>query len=79
MTARFRNVAERHGRIDLKFEVVVPEKMQDSRWQLRFYPDMFVLEDSLRLESVYITGNDYRKAQLRGYEQYDRFLAVYCI
>ncbi|MBR5063991.1 MAG: hypothetical protein IKX05_04665 [Bacteroidales bacterium] len=74
VTARFRNVAERHGRIDLKFEVVVPEKMQDSRWQLRFYPDMFVLEDSLRLESVYITGNDYRKAQLRGYEQYDRFI-----
>ena len=74
ITARFRNVAERHGRIDLKFEVVVPEKMQDSKWQLRFYPDMFVLEDSLRLESVYITGNDYRKAQLRGYEQYDRFI-----
>jgi len=74
VTARFRNVAERHGRIDLKFEVVVPEKMQDSKWQLRFYPDMYILEDSLRLESVYITGNDYRKAQLRGYEQYDRFI-----
>lgn len=74
ITARFRNVAERHGRIDLKFEVVVPEKMQDSQWQLRFYPDMFILEDSLRLESVYITGNDYRKAQLKGYEQYDRFI-----
>ncbi len=74
VTARFRNVAERHGRIDLKFEVVVPEKMQDSKWQLRFYPDMFLLEDSLRLESVYITGNDYRKAQLRGYEQYERFI-----
>ncbi len=74
VTARFRNVAERHGRIDLQFEVVVPEKMQDSKWQLRFYPDMFVLEDSLRLESVFITGNDYRKAQLRGYEQYERFI-----
>ena len=74
ITARFRNVAERHGRIDLKFEVVVPEKMQDSKWQLRFYPDMYMLEDSLRLESVYITGNDYRKAQLRGYEQYERFI-----
>ena len=74
VTARFRNVAERHGRIDLKFDIVVPGKMQDSEWQLRFYPDMFVQEDSLRLESVYITGAAYRRAQLRGYEQYDRFI-----
>ena len=75
ITARFRNVAERHGMIDLKFEVIVPESMQDTKWQLRFYPDMFIMEDSLRLESVYITGEDYRKGQLRGYEQYEKFLA----
>ena len=75
ITARFRNVAERHGRIDLRFEVIVPASMQDSRWQLRFYPDMFVLEDSLRLESVVITGEDYRKQQLRGYELYNRFIS----
>ena len=74
ITARFRNVAERHGRIDLRFEVIVPQEMLDSRWQLRFYPDMFVLEDSVRLEPVIITGNDYRKAQLRGYELYERYL-----
>lgn len=74
ITARFRNVAERHGRIDLRFEVVVPEKMIDSRWQLRFYPDMFVLEDSIRLEPVIITGSEYRKAQLRGYELYEKYL-----
>lgn len=74
ITARFRNVAERHGKIDLRFEVIVPAAMQDTRWQLRFYPDMFILEDSLRLESVVITGQQYRRAQLRGYEQYERFL-----
>ncbi len=75
ITARFRNVAERHGRIDLQFEVIVPKEMQDSKWQLRFYPDMFVLEDSLRLESVVITGKDYRAEQLRGYDRYNRFLS----
>ena len=74
ITARFRNVAERHGRIDLRFEVIVPQEMIDSRWQLRFYPDMFVLEDSVRLEPVIITGSDFRKAQLRGYELYDKYL-----
>ena len=74
VTARFRNVAERHGRIDLEFQVVVPQQMQDSRWQLRLHPDLYLLEDSLRLDDVVITGADYRKAQLRGYEQYERFL-----
>jgi len=74
VTARFRNVAERHGKVDLEFQVIVPEAMQDSKWQLRFYPDMYVLEDSLRLEPVIITGRDYRKAQLKGYQQYEKFL-----
>ena len=49
--------------------------MQDSKWQLRFYPDMYILDDSLRLEPVVITGSAYRKAQLKGYEQYERFLS----
>lgn len=75
VTARFRNIAERQGKVDLAFQVIVPESMRDSRWQLRFYPDMFVLEDSIRLDPVVITGEAYRKAQLRGYQQYDRFLS----
>lgn len=75
VTARFRNVAERHGEVDLEFQIIVPEAMQDSKWQLRFFPDMYVLGDSIRLEPVVITGRDYRKAQLKGYQQYERFLA----
>ena len=74
ITARFRNVAERHGKVDLRFEVIVPEEMMDSKWQLQFYPDMFILEDSVRLEPVIITGSDFRKRQLRGYELYDKYL-----
>ena len=75
VTARFRNVAERHGKVDIEFQIVVPEVMQDSKWQLRFYPDMFILQDSIRLDPVIITGNEYRKAQLKGYQQYEKFLA----
>lgn len=74
VTARFRHVAERGGRVDLRFQIRVPQQMQDSRWQLRFFPDMFILEDSLRLDPVIITGRQYRQAQLRGYEQYERFI-----
>ena len=74
VTARFRNVAERHGRVDLEFQVIVPPDMQDSHWQLRLDPDMYMLGDSVRLDPVIITGQQYRKAQLRGYEHYRRFL-----
>ena len=74
VTARFRNVAERSGRVDLNFRIIVPEAMQDRDWQLRFYPDLFVQEDSLRLDPILITGEGYRKAQLKGYEHYRRFL-----
>lgn len=74
VTARFRNVAERHGKVDLQFQIEVPKSMQDSKWQLRFYPDMYILEDSIRLDPVIITGAQYRKGQLRGYQLYQRFL-----
>ena len=75
VTARFRNVAERHGRIDLEFQIRVPKALQDSKWQLRFQPKMFFLSDSVSLDPVLVTGKGYRKAQLRGYEQYARFLS----
>lgn len=75
ISAPFRNVAERMGKVDLAFQVIVPESMRDSRWQLRFYPDMYILQDSIRLDPVIITGEGYRKAQMKGYQHYSRFLA----
>ena len=74
VTARFRNVAERHGKVDLEFQVTVPAAMRDSKWQLRFHPDMYILEDTVSLDNIIITGADYRKAQLRGYQQYQKFI-----
>ena len=76
VTARFRNVAERHGKVDLEFQIVVPESMMASHWQLRLTPDMYILGDSVRLDGVTITGREYRRAQLRGYQQYERFLST---
>lgn len=75
VTARFRNIAERHGKVDIAFQVVVPASLMDTKWQVRFHPDMFILGDSVRLDDVVITGRDYRKEQLRGYERYQRWLA----
>lgn len=75
VSARFRNIAERGGRIDLRFQLIVPKEMQDERWQLRLHPDMFIMSDSLRLDDVVITGEAYREIQLKGYERYEAFLS----
>ena len=74
VTARFRNVAERNGFVDIGFQVVVPEAMTDSRWQLRLYPEMTIMSEKLDMDDIVVTGSAYRKAQLRGYEHYQRFL-----
>ena len=75
VTARFKNVAERGGKVDIRFQILVPSGMIDNDWQLRFSPTMYMLGDSLSLENVLITGKGYRSRQLRGYEQYRKFLA----
>ncbi|MBQ5581883.1 MAG: hypothetical protein IIU68_00860, partial [Bacteroidales bacterium] len=53
IVTRFRNVAERMGKISLEFQLIVPAQMQDKSWQIRLHPDMFILNDSLRLEDIY--------------------------
>lgn len=75
VVARFRNVAERLGRVTIGFDIVVPSAMSDSRWQIKMHPVMHIAGDTLSLEPVYITGSAYRARQLRGYERYRAFLA----
>ena len=75
VVARFRNVAERAGYVSLGFDVTVPSEMLDSDWQLKLRPRMTIQEDTLDLEPLYITGEGYRKGQLRGYQRYRDFMA----
>ncbi len=72
--AKFRNVPERNGYVDIAFDVTVPQAMQNSDWQVRLAPRLYFLSDTLKLDKIYITGEKYRTAQLRGYELYNRFL-----
>ncbi len=72
--ATFRNVAERHGIIDLRFDIRVPAELAGSRLQLRFSPVLYMPDGPERLDGVYITGKEYRAAQLRGYERYERYI-----
>lgn len=74
LIARWRNVAERHGVVDMDFMIVVSDSLQDPRWQLRFEPVVYVASDTLRLAPLFITGEDFRRYQLRSYERYARYL-----
>ena len=74
VVASFRNVAERLGKVDLRFDINVPSDLTDSRWQLRLSPVMHIMGETVALDPVFITGNRYRAAQLRGYERYARFI-----
>ena len=75
VTARFRNVAERGGKVNLGFRIMVPRDMLESGWQLRLYPYLLIQDDTLRLDKVYLTGKGFRNRQLRGYEHYARFVS----
>lgn len=75
VVARFRNVAERSGYVSISFDVIVPSEMSQSDWQLKLYPVMRIQEDTVGMEPLYITGQWYRKEQLRGYQRYQNFLS----
>lgn len=76
VTARFRNVAERAGYVSIGFDVTVPGAMSDSQWQLKIRPRMMIQKDTVLLDPLYITGAEYRSAQIRGYQRYKAFLST---
>jgi len=76
VTATFRNIAERDGKVSLEFRITVPEVLLDSKWQLRLTPHLLLPSGDVELDKVIVTGQHYRKEQLMGYEKYERFLAT---
>lgn len=74
VTARFQNIAERRGKVDLEFLVTVPENLMNKDWQFRLYPSMVIQEDSTKLDAIFVTGEGYRERQLRGHERYEDFV-----
>ena len=74
VTARFQNIAERRGKVDLEFLVTVPENLMNKDWQFRLYPSMVIQGDSTTLDVIYVTGEGYRERQLKGQERYDKFV-----
>ena len=75
VVAKFRNVAERAGYVTVSFDICVPSEMSSSEWQLKVFPFMAILKDTVALDPVFITGEKYRGRQMRGYEKYQEFLS----
>ncbi|MBR5249519.1 MAG: hypothetical protein IKV28_02915 [Bacteroidales bacterium] len=74
ISASFHNVAERLGKVELSFCIHVPNRLQDPSWQLRFFPVLYLDNDSISLSPVFVTGQEYRENQRKGYQSYHRFL-----
>ena len=45
--ARFRNIAERNGYVNIAFDISIPSRMLYSECQLRLYPQLSFLSDTL--------------------------------
>lgn len=76
VTARFKNIPERNGMVRISFEVRVPQKMLNPHWQIRIRPHAVIMEDTVEMEEVHVTGRHYRDRQIKGYELYNRFLST---
>lgn len=74
VTAKSRNIVERNGKICIDFVINVPSTLIDSRWQLQLQPKVFLLEDSMYLERLFISGADFLKMQQDGLRKYQNFL-----
>ena len=73
VVAKFKHVAERNGSVDLVFELSVPIELQQKRWQVRFTPQYFVLEDTVQAEKIFITGERFRRVQNWEYAMYGNY------
>ena len=74
VSARFRNVTERNGKVDISFNITVPPSMQDPGWQVRFYPKLTINDSITQLEGILLTGERYLAKKLRGYQLYSDFI-----
>lgn len=73
VVAKFRNVAERNGVVDLVFELIVPQELQHRRWQVRLAPKYRMLGDSLQTDKVFVTGGRFRRIQEWEYMMYNNY------
>lgn len=75
VVARFNNVAERGGRVNISFDLIVPSQLLGEELQLRYFPKMEIQSDTLNMNAIYIRGKSYDDKVIRGHERYNKFIA----
>lgn len=75
VTARSKQVAERNGKVNLDFIITVPSELINKKWQSQLTPVAYILQDSLLLDKILLSGADFAKMQKKGYAQYQAFIA----
>ena len=80
ITVRFKRVAERRGKVDLGFEVVVPPVLLDNQWEMQLTPELYYISDtetvldSAYLEKINITGEVLHIRRMRANQLYGRIM-----
>ena len=74
VTSRFKNVAERFGKVNLDFIVTVPSSLISNKWQLQLTPLLHKEEQKIELEKILLSGADFLKTQEKGYAMYQAFI-----
>lgn len=86
IVSRFAQRQERGGNVPIDFQMNVPPYMEGRDWVVCLRPKMYLVNshvsehvyevlDSIDLDAIYLSGDRYKKKQLRGYEQYDKYIA----
>ena len=86
IVSRFAQRQERGGNVPVDFQMNIPAYMKGRDWVVRLYPKLYLVNsrarehvyevlDSIELGAVYLSGDRYKKKQLRGYEQYNNYIA----
>lgn len=73
VTARFKNVAERNGRVHLEFLLNIPSELQNDNWELYLVP---VVTTNSRLPGITLSGDNFISKQNRQYEYYNSLTKV---
>lgn len=70
-----RNLVERNGKINVDFIVTVPQDFLNKNWRMVVDPRMQKGPDTLSLEPLVFSGENYRAMQRREYQRYDEYLS----
>lgn len=74
ISAKSHTVSEREGIINLDFMISIPQSLIKSDCQTIFKPLLVRGKDTIRLRSIALSGQNFYKAQKRGYAKYEQYL-----